>query len=1200
MKVSNANDTSLQALEDPLAEDCIEGGPKTSETPPDIISTDELLNEVDISKDLTKDQTQAIQSLILSNKQAFGLDGRLGNFKGELEINLRPGSKEVSLPPFGLSSPANREGMDKQMDSWLNLGVISPSKSPWGVPAFIVYRNGKPRMVIDYRKLNSMTIPDEFPLPKQEDILQALTGSQWLTTLDALAGFTQISITAKDRDKTAFRTHRGLHHFNRMPFGLTNGPSTFQRIMQGVLAPFLWIFALVYIDDIVIYSKTFEEHLSHLESVFKAMVEANLTLAPNKCHFAYRSLLLLGQKVSRLGLSTHKEKVDTILKLAEPKTVNELQTFLGMMVYFSAYIPFYAWIAQPLFQLLRKDTTWEWGPLQTEAFELCKQVLTNAPVRAYAIPGLPYRVYSDACDYGLAAILQQVQPIQIKDLRGTKIYDRLLKAHQNKEPVPNLVPAVTKIGTDVPEPSEWNINFEDTTVQIERVISYWSRILKAAERNYSPTEREALALKEGLIKFQPFLEGEKITAITDHAALTWSRTFQNVNRRLLTWGAVFSAYPHLQIVHRAGRVHSNVDPISRLRRRVPLQEGPAEDTSGALKLDTSENNWRPKKQGECLTDIPTSAVDLTDPLKDMFEELGEKFEEKLLKVASKFASSEDLPPSKEIDLGEIELLLPSGEQSTTTYRTSSSYSILIGISSEEIELWRNSYKQDPHFSEVLESWRLEEDPERPKFPQYHYSEEGLIYFEDWHGNNRLCVPLPLRIKLMDESHNSMSEAAHGGHFKTYNRIASTYYWPRMSRDIKQYTSTCDICQKSKPRRHAPIGMLQPIPIPQHPFEVVTMDFIPELPVSKGFDNILVIVDKLTKYAIFIPTTVEINEVETAKLFFNRVVAEYGIPRQVITDRDTRWKGDFWKEVCRLLGTQRSLTTSYHPQTDGQTEIMNQGLEIALRAYVGPDRDDWSDKLDGLALSYNSSPHTATGFAPAYLLRGYQPVTGSTLLQGGEFIPRPSEISVKARGDSALNSTHQSAEDMIIEFEAERSTAKESLLLSQIFQKRAYNNGRLTTEFNEGDLVVLNPHSLELLKNVKGRGKKLLMRYEGPFEIIQKLSPVAYRIRMPASFGIHPVINIAHLEGYNKSPDKFGDRPTKSLSREDFEDLPEFEVERIIDEKFRKQGKRRIRLYKARFAGYGPEADEWLTARQLKNAPEVLMRWNQQTDKETNP
>jgi hypothetical protein len=506
----------------------IEGGPKTTETPESSTPANALLKEVDISSNLTEDQLAKMSRVLLKNSEAFALDGRLGSYNEEVEIPVLEHTKPISIPPYPMS-PANREIIDKQMDSWLKLGVIEASWSPWAAPVFIVHQNGKPRMVIDLRRLNENVIPDEFPLPRQEDILQTLSGSRYLSTLDALSGFTQLSVKSEDREKLAFRTHRGLFHFKRMPFGYRNGPAVFQRVMQSVLSPFLWIFALVYIDDIVIFSKTFDDHLTHIDSVLKAIGNAQITLSPSKCHFGYESLLLLGQKVSRLGLSTHKEKVDAILDLEAPKNVHDLQVFLGMMVYFSSYIPFYAWIVHPLFQLLKRKKEWKWGEEEEHTFKLCKEVLSNAPVRAHAIPGQPYRVYSDACDYALAAILQQVQLIQISDLKGTKVYDKLRKAWDDKEDHPPLLCThLTKENSDVPA-DKWGSSFDTTTVHVERVIAYWSRVLQPAERNYSPTEREALALKEGLIKFQPLIEGERIYAITDHAALTWSKTFQNVN-----------------------------------------------------------------------------------------------------------------------------------------------------------------------------------------------------------------------------------------------------------------------------------------------------------------------------------------------------------------------------------------------------------------------------------------------------------------------------------------------------------------------------------------------------------------------------------------------------------------------------------------------------------------------------------------------
>ena len=587
----------------------------------------------------------------------------------------------------------------------------------------------------------------------------------------------------------------------------------------------------------------------------------------------------------------------------------------------------------------------------------------------------------------------------------------------------------------------------------------------------------------------------------------------------------------------------------------------------------------------------------------MYTALGSQFEEKLLKVASNFVEQElreSTDNSKTVSEA-LEVILLDNTSISPEYYTSEVYSTHIFISPEELNKWKEAYGQDALLSEVLRTDK-EEERTNDKYNQYQVKEHGLIYFEDWNKNLRLVVPEPLRVEIMSEVHNTITEAAHGGYAKTYNRIASIYYWPRMSRDIKRYTSTCDICQKTKPRRHAPIGMLQPIPIPSQPFEVVTMDFIPELPECEGYDNILVIVDKLTKYAIFIPTTTTITEKGTAELFFQHVISQYGIPRQVITDRDVRWRGEFWKEICNSMGMQRALTTAYHPQADGQTEVMNQSLEISLRAYIGPKRDNWVGSLNGLALSYNSSPHTATGFSPAYLLRGYVPITGSSLLHSPNSIPRVSNISHSFEPyhegitpEKPNNTTlRPEASEMVDLFKAERQQAQEALQLGQYFQKRAYNRGRLSFEFEEGEMVVINPHSLSLLRTEKGRGKKLLMKYDGPFEIIKKISPVSYRLKMPASYGIHPVLNIAHLEKYQTSPPEFGDRPRKSLNREDFNDLPEYEVERIIAER-RKKGRngKRILQYLTRFRRYSNEFDEWLSGSQLKNAPEPLEFWERE-------
>ena len=320
----------------------------------------------------------------------------------------------------------------------------------------------------------------------------------------------------------------GLLRFTRLPFGLRNGPTIFQRAMNEVLAKFLWLFILVYINDIVVYSQTFENHLQHLNSVLGAIAKANITLSPPKCHIGYQSLILLGQQVSRLGISTHKEKIDAVDAMKPPTKVKELQMFLGFVNYFTIYIPFYTRIIKPLYRLLSKDTAWTWDPIHQEAYELCKLALKSAPILGHPQDGKGYQLYTDASDFGIGAVLQQIQSIKIKDLKGTQLYDQLAKAHNAGDPPPQLVIIANKDEVR-PKTEVWNDEFEETEVYIKRVIAYWSRLLKSAEKNYSPTEKEALALKDSLVKFQPLIEGEMITAIMDHSALQWSSTFSNTN-----------------------------------------------------------------------------------------------------------------------------------------------------------------------------------------------------------------------------------------------------------------------------------------------------------------------------------------------------------------------------------------------------------------------------------------------------------------------------------------------------------------------------------------------------------------------------------------------------------------------------------------------------------------------------------------------
>jgi hypothetical protein len=595
-----------------------------------------------------------------------------------------------------------------------------------------------------------------------------------------------------------------------------------------------------------------------------------------------------------------------------------------------------------------------------------------------------------------------------------------------------------------------------------------------------------------------------------------------------------------------------VDPISRLRRRVPIQEGPTKDESPMTIFDESK-----------------------DPLQDLYGQLSDKFEVQVLNLAAKFQRTEENDALRPVKLS-LPNSIPSEEEESveetplSDYYSSRSYNLKVHIDKSEIDEWSSGYSSDPHFSVIIQEMREETDLANPKHPHYYLSDDGLLYFEDSEGNMRLVVPSRLRTKVIQDDHETLTEGAHSGYHRAYNRLACIYFWPRMSKDIREFVTTCDLCQKAKTRHHAPYGLLKPIPIPSQPFEVISMDFITEMPETKtGFNNILVIIDKLTKFAIFIPTVTTINEVDTARLVFQHVISRFGLPRQIITDRDLRWSGTFWEALCSQMNIKRALTTSHHPQADGQTEKMNQILQTALPCYTAPSRDDWDQHLEGFALSYNGTPHSATGFAPAFLLFGYLPKTGSNLLRSTrEFFPQlgfeepdQPDASFK-RPQARIDPTFLDsiAADLFDTFSIYCSRARDSLLFSQAFQQRYYNKGRISRELEVGDLVLINPHSLKLLGSESGLGKKLLMKFDGPFEIQDKISAVTYCLRLPSSYRMHPIINIAHLEPYAKSPEKLGDRqiiPAKCAS----DAVQEWEVDKIVAETCRKRGHKRLPYYR---------------------------------------
>lgn len=395
-----------------------------------------------------------------------------------------PNIPAVNTRPYRLPE-ANRKEVDRQVQEMLEQGIVQPSKSSWNSPLLLVPKkpdaegNKKWRVVVDFRKVNEITIGDSYPLPNITDILDQLGHSQYFSTLDLASGYHQIPMDPMDRHKTAFTTPYGFVEYTRMPFGLKSAGSSFQRLMNAVLAGLQGMKCFVYLDDVVIYGKSLLDHNQKLREVFDRLREANLKLQPEKCHFLNREIIYLGHIVGTDGIKPDPGKFEAVDNFPQPKTPKQIKSFLGLTGYYRRFIKDYADIAKPLTRLLKKDVKFIWSPFCDEAFKILKNKLITAPVLIYPKFDEEFLLTTDASGTAIGGILSQ-----------------------------------GKLGEDQP-------------------VCCASKTLSESEIKYSTIERECFAIVYMTKHFRPYLYGRKFTIVTDHKPLIWLMNAKDQNSRLM-------------------------------------------------------------------------------------------------------------------------------------------------------------------------------------------------------------------------------------------------------------------------------------------------------------------------------------------------------------------------------------------------------------------------------------------------------------------------------------------------------------------------------------------------------------------------------------------------------------------------------------------------------------------------------------------
>ena len=442
------------------------------------------------------------------------LQGQLGELKvGKHRIELKHDAKPVFAQPRR-AGPAAREAETAEVKKMLELKVIEPASTEWASPIVLAPKpDGSWRFCVDYRRLNDITVRDSYPLPRMDECLDSLGEAQYFTTLDANNGYWQIPVAKEDRDKTTFTCHAGTYRFLRMPFGLCNAPATFQRAMDILLAGIRWKSCLVYLDDIIIFSKEVDEHIKHVEQVLEKLQSAGVSLKLKKCKFFAKTVDYLGHVIRPGLLEVATKNTVAIDGFEEPSTQTHLQSFLGVCNVYRRFVPNFAQVAHLLNVMLKKGAPQELPPFtegQRRSFNLLKNALKEPPILRLPRPGLPYSVDTDASDYQIGCAL--------------------LQTHEDGSRYP---------------------------------IGFWSRSLIPAEKNYSVSEKECLAVVWACSILRPYLERTHFDLYTDHQALKWMMNLGNASGRLERWRLRLMEYD-FTVHYKKGRMNTIADCVSRL------------------------------------------------------------------------------------------------------------------------------------------------------------------------------------------------------------------------------------------------------------------------------------------------------------------------------------------------------------------------------------------------------------------------------------------------------------------------------------------------------------------------------------------------------------------------------------------------------------------------------------------------------------
>ena len=956
------------------------------------------------------------------------------------KIPLKEGTEPVKIRPIPLSAPMLEIARELIADA-VRLGLIEPGdpKSAWGAPIIILRKGGnRPgiknawRLVTDFRALNQATKKSTWTPPAIRDILDDLVQCKYFSITDCTGGFYQLPLDPEDKDKTTFRI--------KTPTGMESYRFTVSCLgLAGCPATYQQ-----FMDNVVDGLKGVRVYLDDIVYFSKTWKEHLGVLEAAFKRFEEHKVFLhplkckFGlTKLDYLGVTVSKNRIQIAEeKIAAIKAYTRPDSYpaLHRFLGFANYLaPFVPNYAGKVAVL----TDLLQGSAKKKKF-----------------------VWTDAC---------------------TEAFDRIRDDMANA--VGLGIP--DKEGDLVLETDASGVGIGACLYQFVdgRLVPLWylSRKLNRAEQNYSSRDREALAVVYSLVKLEAYLLQKPFVLYSDHQSLIYLQTQEGLKNRDWRWQEIMSRFSFEQR-YKKGELMFVPDALSRAFDA-------RKESSGV---------WQDMEH-TCRTSIEPQVGVLNAKLKKGTD---------VSQILVTAKVSEQRPESRRLvglDLEEeINAILHGLEPKTKKERNSCTSEVLhiaTRIFGDLAGTIKAAYEHDP---DMKERYRLAQLPAdeltaKQKAMCRKYSViDGLLYFTPSHSEGeRLCVPRDqgngLRLTMLFEAHDA---AIHCGYEKTLDRLQKRYWWKTMARDCRSYCNSCKQCKRNSSVQKRPEGLMEAMSIPDQRWDVIHADWVTDLPkTAAGFDTILVVHDKVTKYAYLIPASKTDTAEVTAKRLFAQVFCVHGLPKTLVSDRDPKFTAAFFAQLLRIMNVKQSMGTAYQHDYNGAAERLNRTIEVMLRHVIGdyPDRD-FDEYLPLIQWAYNSAKHSSTGMSPYYAMWGYEP-------------RHPLEMDGVVRQPDQ----HQALDSFVKHQQSVLRQARDALFKAQETME-VYENRTRTTPLDlaEGDEVFLSTKNLGQT-HLKQKVYKLQPRFLGPFRILKRISQYTYQLDLPKSMNrLDPIFHVSLL------------------------------------------------------------------------------------------